>query len=157
MSRADVVVALLIAAGFGAALWEASSFQYGTEFAPGPGFAPVWLSGIGLFLSLLIAFSAWHDMRTAGRATAGKGKEALDKRGLGRVAATVLGLVGMMLLVPWIGFVLAVLAFLLFLTLFVQGLRLVVGIPAALLTVAFVYVVFVRFLGVPIPAGPLGF
>jgi putative tricarboxylic transport membrane protein len=155
MSRADVVVALLIAAGFGAALWEASSFQYGTEFAPGPGFAPVWLSGIGLVLSLLIAFSAWHDMRTAGRAAAGK--EVVDKRGLGRVAATVLGLVGMMLLVHWIGFVLAVLAFLLFLTLFVQGLRLVVGIPAALLTVAFVYLVFVRFLGVPIPAGPLGF
>lgn len=155
MSRADVVVALLIAAGFGAALWEASSFQYGTEFAPGPGFAPMWLSGIGLFLALLIAFSAWHDMRTAGRVAAGK--DAIDKRGLGRVGATVLGLVCMMLLVPWIGFVLAVLAFLLFLTLFVQGLRLVVGIPAALLTVAFVYVVFVRFLGVPIPAGPLGF
>lgn len=155
MSRAEIVVALLIAAGFGAALWEASSFQYGTEFAPGPGFAPVWLGGIGLFLSLVIAFTAWQATRKAGHAAAGT--ERIDKRGLGRVAATVLGLVGMMLLVPWLGFVLAVLVFLLFLTLFVQGLRPVVGIPAALLTVVFVYVVFVRLLDVPIPVGPLGF
>ena len=32
---------LLLAVVFGASLWEASSFQYGTEFAPGPGFAPI--------------------------------------------------------------------------------------------------------------------
>ena len=48
MTRADFYGGLLLAAFFGAALWEGSTFQYGTEFSPGPGFAPVWLSAIGL-------------------------------------------------------------------------------------------------------------
>jgi hypothetical protein len=51
----------------------------------------------------------------------------------------------------------SVLLFLLFLTLFVQRLRPVVGVPVSLITVALVYVVFVRLLGVPMPVGPLGF
>ena len=59
MTRADLIAGLLLAAVFAASLWEASSFQYGTEFAPGPGFAPVWLSAIGIALSLAIAFGGF--------------------------------------------------------------------------------------------------
>ena len=60
MTRADIFGGLLLAVFFGAALWEGWSFQYGTEFAPGPGFAPVWLSALGLLLALIIAFAAWR-------------------------------------------------------------------------------------------------
>lgn len=155
MRREDVVVGLVLAGIFGAALWEAWTFQYSTEFAPGPGFAPVWLSAIGVALALIIAVGAW---RAAPRqAASGAAPEPLDRKGLGRVAATLIGLVVMLALVPYLGFVTSVLLFLLFLTLAVQRLRPLTGLLASGITVGLVYVVFVRLLGVPMPVGPLGF
>ena len=153
MTRADF--RRLAAVGFfGAALWEARSFQYGTEFAPGPGFAPVWLSAIGLCVSLLIAAHGLLAIRGADRSAAAP---ALEKWGLMRVALTLLGLGTMVFLVESLGLTLSILLFLLYLTLAVQRLTVGVGIGASVGTVVFVYVVFVHFLGVPIPKGPLGF
>jgi len=156
MTRADFFGGLLLAAFFGAALWEAWTFQYGTEFAPGPGFGPVWLSAIGLCVSLLIAAHGFRAAR-GGEAPDKAAAPALEKAGLARVAYTLLGLAAMVFLVEWLGLAVSILLFLLYLTLFVQRLAVGVGIGASLGTVVFVYVVFVHFLGVPIPEGPLGF
>ena len=156
MTRADLFAGLLLAAGFTAALWEASSFQYGTEFAPGPGFAPVLLSAIGIGLSLLIALHAFRAARHSERST-DEGANALDKRGFFRVGATLAGLVAMIAVTPWLGLVPSILVFLLFLTLYVQRLPALTGIGASVGTVVFVYVVFVLLLDVPIASGPLGF
>jgi hypothetical protein len=156
MSRADVFAGLLLAAGFSASLWEASSFQYGTEFAPGPGFAPVWLSAIGIALSLLIALNAFNATRRP-RHSKSEGSDRLDRAGLLRVGATLAGFVAMLAIAPWLGLVPSILIFLLFLTLYVQRLSVLTGIGASSATVLFVYVVFVRLLDVPIPRGPLGF
>ena len=153
MTRADFVGGLLLSAFFGAALWEGWSFQYGTEFAPGPGFAPVWLSAIGLCVSLLIAAHGLLAMRSADRSAA----PALEKWGLMRVALTLLGLGTMVFLAEPLGLALSILLFLLYLTLVVQRHGLGVGIGASVGTVVFVYVVFVHFLDVPVPKGPLGF
>jgi hypothetical protein len=155
MSRADIFAGLLLAAGFALALWEASSFQYGTEFAPGPGFAPVWLSAIGIGVSMLIALNAMKLARR--RRTASDSGESMDRRGAVRVAATLAGLVAMVLITPSLGLVSSILLFLLFLTLGVQRLSAVTAIGASMGTVLFVYIVFVHFLEVPIPRGPLGF
>ena len=155
MTRADVYAGLLLAVVFSAALWEAWSFQYGTEFAPGPGFAPVWLSVIGIALALLIAFNAFKATRQS--APSAERAEPLDRTGLSRVGATLIGLVAMMALASWLGLVPAILLFLLFLTLYVQRLSIFAGVAASVGTVVFVYVVFVRLLDVPIPKGPLGF
>jgi hypothetical protein len=156
MTRADAFAGLLLAAGFSAALWEAWSFQYGTEFAPGPGFAPVWLGAIGVALSLLIAFHGFKARRHPERSPDERA-DTLDKPGLFRVGATLAGLVAMMAVAPWLGLVPSMLVFLLFLTLYVQRLSLLTGIAASVGTVVFVYVVFVRLLDVPIASGPLGF
>ena len=153
MKRADAIAGGLLAAGFGAALWEATSFQYRTEFAPGPGFAPVWISAIGIVIALLVAVDALRSRRLAEDAA----DTSIDKGGLARVAVTLAGLLAMIVVVPWFGFVPAIFAFLLFLTLGVQRLSWVAGVSTAAGTVAFVYLVFVHFLGVPIPSGPLGF
>ena len=153
MTRADIFAGLLLAAGFGAVLWEASSFLYGTEFAPGPGFAPVWLALIGIVLSLLVVFNARQVSKAGGE---GSQAEPLDKRGLLRVAATLAGLVVMMIAISWLGLVTAILAFLLFLTFGVQRLSPVAALGASVATVLFVYFVFAYFLHVPIPVGPFG-
>ena len=155
MTRADFFGGLLLSAFFGAALWEAWTFQYGTEFAPGPGFAPVWLSAIGLCVSLLIAAHGLRVMR--GGVASDEAAPALEKGGLVRVAFTLLGMAAMVFLVQWLGLAVSMLLFLLYLTLFVQRHTVGVGIGASLGTVVFVYVVFVHFLGVPVPEGPLGF
>jgi putative tricarboxylic transport membrane protein len=156
MKRTGLVTGLLFAALFGACLWNAASFQYGTEFAPGPGFAPVWLSAIGIGLSLLIAFDRRVDAPGSQDSTE-KARSAFDKRGILRVATTLCGLVVMLLVADRLGLISAILLFLLFLTLFVQRLSPAIGIGASVGTVVFVYVVFVRLLDVPIPPGPLGF
>lgn len=156
MTRADIVAGLLLAAFFGAALWEGSTFQYGAEFAPGPGFAPVWLSAIGIVLSLLIVVFGWRVRRRPGHSPKSD-PDALDRSGLLRVGATVGGLVAMLAIVPWLGLLPSILAFLLYLTIGVQRLTVATGIGASVVTVAFVYVVFVRLLDVPVPHGPLGF
>lgn len=155
MGRADIVTGLLLAAGFALALWEASSFQYGTEFAPGPGFAPVWLSAIGVAVCVLIAL---NGIKPARRPRPSRdNSDAIDRHGSIRVGATVAGLFGMVALAPWLGLVPSILIFLLFLTLYVQRLSVFTGIAASVATVLFVYVVFVHLLEVPIPRGPLGF
>jgi hypothetical protein len=156
MTRADFYGGLLLSVFFGAALWEGSTFQYGTEFSPGPGFAPVWLSAVGLCVSLLIA---GHGLRLMGRAERSEANAppTLEKWGLVRIFLTLLGLGAMVLLVPVLGLALAIVALLLYLTLVVQRHSLAVGIGASLGTVIFVYLVFVYFLDVPVPKGPLGF
>jgi putative tricarboxylic transport membrane protein len=154
VTRADFVCGLLLSAFFGAALWEGWSFQYGTEFSPGPGFAPVWLSAVGLCVSLLIAAHGLRAMRP------GHGSErkapSLEKSGLVRVGLTLLGLAAMVLLVQPLGLALAILLYLLFLTVIVQRHSLVMAVGTSVGTVVFVYLVFVYFLEVPIPKGPLG-
>ncbi len=130
-------------------------FSYGTEFAPGPGFAPVWLSAIGIAVSVLIALNAFKAARR--RRPSPDSSEPIDKRGLIRVGATLAGLAAMVVIAPWLGLVPSILLFLLFLTLGVQRLPTVTAIGTSAVTVLFVYVVFVRLLEVPIPSGPLGF
>ena len=156
MTRADFVGGLLLSAFFGAALWEGWSFQYGTEFAPGPGFAPVWLSAIGLCVSLLIAAQGLRAMR-GGDGSGESAAPALEKPGVVRVALTLLGLGTMIFLVDSLGLAVSILLLLLYLTLVVQRHRAAVGIGASVGTVVFVYVVFVYFLEVPVPKSPLGF
>ena len=89
MTRADFYGGLLLTAFFGAALWEGWTFQYGTEFSPGPGFAPVWLSAIGVAVSLLIAGHGLWAMRAAER-TEANAAPVLEKWGVARVILTLL-------------------------------------------------------------------
>ena len=156
MTRADFIGGLLLSAFFGATLWEAWSFQYGTEFSPGPGFAPVWLSAVGLGVSLMIAAHGLRAMR-GGEGSEKTAAPTLEIKGLVRVGLTLLGLAAMVVLTEPLGLVASILLFLLYLTLVVQRHSVAVGIGASVGTVAFVYVVFVYFLEVPIPKGPLGF
>jgi hypothetical protein len=82
--------------------------------------------------------------------------ERLEIRGVARVGLTLFGMAAMIFLVPTLGLALAIIAFLLYLTLVVQRHSLALGIGASIGTVVFVYLVFVYFLDVPIPKGPLG-
>ena len=151
MTRADLWIGLLGIVAFALLYLEARNFPYGSEFAPGPGFAPVWLSLLGLLLSALVAI---NGLRARGSPAAPP--DPSGRTGLVRVAAAVIGMVVLLQLVRPLGLILAVLVYLLFLTLVVQRLRWPVALSTSLGTMLFIYVVFQRFLNVPMPRGPLG-
>ena len=112
MTRADFFGGLLLSAFFGAALWEGWTFQYGTEFAPGPGFAPVWLSVIGLCVSLLIAA---HGLRAVRGGERPSRRRLRWRRGASCAwRSTLLGMAAMVFLVQWLGLVVSMLLFLLY-------------------------------------------
>ena len=152
MSRADIWIGLGLAVAYLVLLWQSTFFPYGSEFAPGPGFAPIWLSVLGILLSLLIAVNAWR-----GRSRPDFVPDVSERAGLVRVATAVVGLLGLMLLVRPLGLILALLAYLLFQTLLVQRLTWPVALGTSLGTTVFAILVFQRFLNVPFPRGPLGF
>lgn len=147
MTRQDVAIGAVLAVVFGVMAWHATSMTYGTEFAPGPGFAPLWLGVIGAFLALTVAV----------RARAATGLPPADPRAERRVALSALGIVVVAMAAPVVGLVTALAAYLFFFTLVIERLRIRVGLASSAGTALLVYLVFERFLNVPFPIGPLGF
>ena len=147
MTRADVVAGAVLATLFAAMAWQATTMTYGTEFAPGPGFTPLWLGVIGAILALTLAV----------RARRASGLPPAEPRAEMRVALSVVGIAVVAMAAPVIGLVLAIAAYLLFFTLVIERLRLRVGLASSAGTAGLVYLVFERSLNVPFPIGPFGF
>lgn len=147
MTRQDVAIGAVLTVVFGVMAWQATSLAYGTEFAPGPGFMPLWLGVIGAFLALA----------TAVRARRATGLPAADRRAERRVALSALGIVVVAMAAPVVGLVSALAAFLFFFTLVIERLHIRVGLASSAGTAVLIYLVFERFLNVPFPIGPLGF
>ena len=147
MSRADVAIGGVMAVIFAVLAWQATRLSYGAEFAPGPGFTPLWLGVFGAVLAVVIAV----------RGRAAPAAPPADLRAEARVVLAVLGVVVAVVAVPLLGFVTALVAYLAFFTIVVERLQLPVALATSFGVTLFVYLVFVRFLGVPFPVGPLGF
>lgn len=147
MTRADVAIGGVMAVIFAGLAWQATRLTYGTEFAPGPGFTPLWLGVFGAVLAVVVA--------VRGRKAAAA--PPVDLRAETRVVVAVLGVIVAVVLMPLLGFVTAFAAYLIFFTIVVERLGLPVALATSLAVIALIYIVFARFLGVPFPVGPLGF
>jgi putative tricarboxylic transport membrane protein len=143
----DRVWTLGVLAASGAYLAAALTFPLGTVARPGPGFFPV---GVGVFLCLVAATLVVAALRGRGVAAV----PSLEAGAGDRVVATVAGLVGFCLLMPWIGY--PVCAFL-FVALLLRRLGGAGWFGAAItagLSAIVSYYVFGVILGVPLPSGP---
>jgi putative tricarboxylic transport membrane protein len=131
----------------GAYLTLSLTFPFGNVARPGPGFFPV---GVGVFLCLAAAALTVAALRggPAGVAVAGP---AADARG--RVAATLAGLVGFCLLLPWIGYAACAFLFVALLLRFLGGARWPGVLITAALSALLTHYVFGVLLGVPLPGG----
>jgi putative tricarboxylic transport membrane protein len=147
VTRADAGIGGVLAAIFAVMAWQATRLTYGTEFAPGPGFTPLWL---GIFGAVIAAFIAV-------RGRAASPAPPTDLRAEARVGLAVLGVGVALLAVPLLGFVTAFAVYLLFFTVVIERLGLPVALAASFGVAGFIYLVFARLLGVPFPVGPLGF
>ena len=122
---------------------------YWRDTTAGPAFAPVWVAGAGVLLALL-------QLRAARSAGWVGEYDWPDAVGMKRVAATFLGLVAFSVASPFLGMVPSAA---LFMVLFLYGLLgrpLVPTLVTTAVTTGIIYVIFVRWLSVGLPAGYFG-
>jgi hypothetical protein len=116
------------------------------DFTPGPGFFPRVIGAAGLGL-------AAADLAAALRGAAALG-EGPGAAGLARVWLSVAGMAGFAALAPVLGMVPAVAALMAFLLTVVLRRRLLPSLAATAIVTLAIEAVFVRWLGVALPASP---
>jgi hypothetical protein len=143
-----VPLAIVVAAGF--YLTQALALPFGSIARPGAGFYPVVVAVFACVVGLGATAKAFMTARDAGVAAPA---ERLDAAARGRVAASVLALTGFCLLMPWIGYPLAALAFVAVVLKRLGG-GWAAALTIAVLSAALSYYLFAVLLDVPLPRGP---
>ena len=128
---------------------QASRWDYLTPEGPGPGFFPLWYGIAMVALSAVLVVSHLRQ-RSSLRKTI-----AWDR--VGRALSTWLALVVSIALFKPLGFVIGFALLTYFLVAVMYRRPLKVAAAVALASTAGFYLVFSLALGVPLPAGPLGF
>ncbi|HXF55821.1 MAG TPA: tripartite tricarboxylate transporter TctB family protein [Hyphomicrobiaceae bacterium] len=127
-------------------VWD---LAYWSGTAPGPAFLPYWLVAVGLVLSIFGIAEA--------RSSRENGPLWPNRPALVRVVATFAGLITIPTLSPVLGMVPVVMLFITFLLVAVLRRPLLPSILTVAVTGGAIYTIFVWWLGVALPAGPLGF
>jgi hypothetical protein len=126
-----------------------SGYAFWMDYAPGPAFAPYLIAGSGILLALILLVAALRgDQEQA---------DWPDRVGGRRVLYTVIGLVLFVTALPFLGFAVSGIVFMMVLLLAVLRRRLVPSLATTAMTVALVQGIFVQWLDVRLPAGPWGF
>jgi putative tricarboxylic transport membrane protein len=149
MKRLDIATALIMLALCGVVIVGMSGFAFWSDYAPGPSFGPYLIAGSGILLSLLLLIEAIReDDRPA---------DWPDAIGRSRVLLTIAGLVVFAVALPWLGFLLSTVTFMIVLMIVVLRRRLLPSLATTAVTVALIQGIFVQWLNVRLPTGPLGF
>ena len=151
MQRIHQGAALGFEAVAGYVVWEAWQMNYYTDLGPGPGFFPFWL---GLLLGGLGLLWLAQVSRSAGRPP--DGAFFAERSSAGRVGLIVAALVAVGSFMPLLGFQIVMFVFLVVLLRVLGRQARWMTVLIALAGSAGVYHVFVRYLGVPLPAAALG-
>jgi len=134
---------------------QARKLAYWGEFAPGPGFLPLWL---GIVLIILVAAFLLQSLcrarsprpTPAPQADAGSGAPK-------RVVAIVVGLLCCLVALEWLGFVVAVAVYLAVLIGVVERRSMTETLAVSIGTSVGLWLLFKQWLKVPFPTGPWGF
>ncbi len=139
--------AILLSAGV---LIGARQYPFWARTAPGTGFMPTLLAlaGLGLGVALLVSTLRQGQLEPL---------DLPDRPTRVRVAGALAGLALVIVLTPVIGLLLGQTIFMLFMLLGLQRRPLVPSLVTTAITVGLIYGVFMRWLNVPLPVGPLGF
>lgn len=150
MKRADRVAAILLLFFAGFVMILALDLPYWKEFTPGSGFFPLWL-GILLAVCSLLLLSGTFSPGADDRRWLPDRQEAIQ---IGVI--TVLSIVGPLLAYA-IGMVLASAVYMAAVLWYLEPKRTVLNAVVTLSTPVVVWLLFVAWLAVPLPRGPLGF
>jgi putative tricarboxylic transport membrane protein len=146
LRRGEAVAALVLLLLACGVVWQAARMPPGTLGAPGPGAFPGALGVLLAAICIGLLVRAW-------RMSAAEDESIV--LGHRDIALTLAALVVLGLLFEWLGFVLSAGLFMLVLFRAFAPLRWIGAIVAAAATAAVSYIVFVRLLGVSLPAGVL--
>jgi hypothetical protein len=150
MRSTKEVIPALVMIGFSlTTVLGVRELSYWSGFAPGPAFAPYWVAGAGAFLALVLLVQAKLS-------PSGQKPDWPDRFGGVRVLLTTAGLWMIVALSPYLGFIPSAVIFMLFLLLGILRKRLAPSLITVLITTALLYGVFVWWLKVALPTGPLG-
>ncbi|MCJ8141822.1 tripartite tricarboxylate transporter TctB family protein [Ancylobacter sp. A5.8] len=148
--RLTNIIAALVLLGLSATVllgtWQ---LPYWADFAPGSSFTAFWVGIIGIVLALSLLVTAVMDDSTEPHSFP-------DRSGILRIVALTAGLWLLVLLIPPLGFVTASILFCLFLLLGIERRPIVPSLFTTVIVVGVVYGVFIAWLGIALPTGPLG-
>jgi putative tricarboxylic transport membrane protein len=147
MKKSDVVPALLMLALSAAIAFDTRGLSFWADTTPGPAFLPVWLAIAGALLVVLRLLEARRRPEPV---------VWPDRLALARVATILAGLAAVPLMAAPLGLVLALALFVAFLLLAVLRQPLWPSLATVAITIGLLYVIFVSWLRVPLPAGFLG-
>jgi putative tricarboxylic transport membrane protein len=126
-----------------------SELPYWADFTPGPAFLPRWVAGAGALLSVILLAEAWRK--------GGAGKPEWPHRaGAIRVGLTTAGLILCVPVAPYLGFIAVTFLFMLGMMVGILRRKILPSLVTAAFTGGLLYVVFVWWLKVALPVGPLG-
>jgi len=149
MKAADILSGVVMLVLSGVVFLTTRALPYWADFAPGSGFAPLWVALTGAALAILLLVGA---LRRQDNPPA----DWPDRKGWHRVILTAVGLWAVIVLAPVLGLITAAVIFMLFLLLAVERRRLLPSLFTTAVTTALVYGVFAAWLGIAFPKGVIG-
>jgi putative tricarboxylic transport membrane protein len=152
MNKAEALAGALVSAVGLVLLFHASRLEYLVEEVPGPGFLPLWL-GIGILAcGVILAVKALYPALARGHA---EPIEWPERAGWVQIAIMLGGLAIALYVLEPLGFLLTASLFIagLMFSLGVRSWPKLIGMPIAAAVV--LHLVFVTWLGVPLPMGVL--
>lgn len=148
MKKAGVWAGIITLIYASVILQQSLSLEYTTRLGPGPGFFPLWLSGILLVLTLCyIVDSLRHDVVKISEILPG-GKASQN------IISTVAGLILFPVVVPYLGFVVS--ATLLQFIMFIRDFKWYTALSISLAVSVIILLVFQSLLGVSLPVNDFG-
>mgnify|MGYP001080107188 CR=1 FL=1 len=149
MKKADIIISLLFIVIAGGFLASSVKLGYMVEATPGAGFFPIWIS-------LILAVSAIILLVQSIVRKDGGERWLPDREGLLRIAYLGGATISAVALTKFLGMLLALGLYMGFLVLVLERHRWYTVLGAAVLTPVFIYLVFQKWLMVPLPTGFLG-
>lgn len=134
---------------FGAIFFKiASSMQYYSEYGPGPGLLPMWISGILVVLAIVNLVSAFKRNNTLFSDLLPKGTSLIN------LCSSIGAFALFIIIVPYVGFVLT--SMIMLFILFSRGYSWKMSIVLSALVTGVVFFVFNSVLSIPLPVNEFG-
>lgn len=150
----DLAAGVLALAFAAAAAYESAKLPFGAFRSPGPGFFPWWTSlGVVVLGLLVVSRAGRRPARAAAEASEPPAGRLAD---LVRVGGLVAALAAYVALLEPLGYPLGTVLLVLFMLRMTERRPWPVALGAAAAIAVGSYVVFARWLGVPLPPGPFG-
>jgi putative tricarboxylic transport membrane protein len=150
MKLTDVAPALVMLGLAATMVIGTASLDVWDGFTAGPAFFPALIAIFTTILAALLILRAW-------RGEVGEDVQWPDRAVLRTVGSTYGALVGFLVLTPVLGMIPAIMTFLAVVMIGVLRQPLLGSLAAVGITTGLIYIIFVRWLALPLPTGILGF